>query len=417
MRHTSIKTIVVWALALLATGSWVLARAGSEVVTLRWEDIERAVEQHPAMQAAASEADAASAEAAASRQYPNPTFGVGLGRAEAVEGEEEDRVWGLELTLPILSPWAYRSSIAAADAEQGAIAQDAAVVRLEVIEQLKESFWGVVYDQQWLDVVQVSRGQVASLVEVAELRVNMGEARPSEVTRLEIELARLDVEIRRATEEAQARKEILDLLLRSALSVDLRVDGDITVLPDLCSVDDAVTQGLSQHPRLHAANLRIRSSAARLREERAKRLPEFAIGAFYEKELDAKSYGGTVEVSIPLWNWNSAQIARSKAMVKASVWGRDLVRMEMEAAVREAHAAAAAAFGKAQVFREVVLPMAVDVAAALEQMYQVGEEDVMNVLDARRELVEIESELLEVSLESQLAHARLVTLMGGKEHE
>jgi outer membrane protein TolC len=60
----------------------------------------------------------------------------------------------------------------------------------------------------------------------------------------------------------------------------------------------------------------------------------------------------------------------------------------------------------------VILPKAIDVADAMERMYQIGEVDVMNVLDGRRRLIEIESELLEAYLTSQLAYLRLDTLMG-----
>lgn len=417
MRHTYTQALLIGVLLLLTGLEPGIAQTTGEELAVHWEDIERAVDQHPAMQAAAREADAAAAEAGAVRQYPNPSIGIGLGRAEALAGDEQDRVSGLEVTLPILSPWAYRNSIAAAEAERGAIDHDVAALRLGVIEDLKAAFWRVAYDRQRLEVLEQSRGQIASLVEVAELRVTLGEARPSELARLEIEQARLNVEIVRAAEMARARKEILNLLLGSTSSGDLRVEADITILPDLCSVDDAVAQGISRHPRLQAAGLRIRSAAARLGEERAKRLPDFEVGAFYEKELDARSYGGALEISIPLWNWNSAEIARGKAVVEASRYERDLALLELEAAIREAHAEAVGALEKARMFQEFIVPKAREASAAVDKTYQVGEEDVMNVLDARRELIEIESELLEACLGSQLAHARLVTLMGGKGYE
>ena len=408
--------LIVLALGLVA-GGLIPAPAADEVITIHWDDIERIIDQHPALQLAVNELEVAAAEVGVRRQYPNPVLGGGLGRAEAIEGPEEDQIWELELSLPILSLGVYRGSIAAAEAERDAVAHETAALRLEVIRELKSAFWLVVHDQQRVAVLEDTRAQLTSLVDVARVRVEMGEARPMELNRLEIEHARVEVESERAREAARTHRQILNLWLGSRLSGDFRAEADLARLPDIPEVDDAVAVAISRHPEALAAAERIRAASAQLRRERSVRFPEIEIGAFYEKELDAYNYGGRLQLAIPIWNWNSAGIAQAEAEERASERRRELKMLELEAAIRESHTAVLLAFGKAQRFRDIILPKASATAAALEQMYQLGEVDVMNVLDGRRSLFQIQSELLEAYLDSQLTYVQLMTLTGGNSHE
>jgi cobalt-zinc-cadmium efflux system outer membrane protein len=404
-------------LFLLAAGNEVFGSPGNEPVTVGWEEIEQAIDRHPALRVAGSNVDEAAGAVGASRQYPNPVLGVGLGRAEAVEGEEEDRIWELEVSFPILSFGAYRADISAAKAERDAVTSEAAALRLEVIRQLSETFYRIAHDQQRLATLEESGAQLDALIEVARLRVEMGEARPLEPSRLEIERSRVGVEITEARETARMRRSQLNLWLGSALPSAFRVQADLSELPELPRLEEVVAQAVARHPEIHAAANRLRAQSARLKAEQWRRFPEIEVAGFYEKELDARSVGGAVEIAVPLWNWNSGKIAQARAAKVRTQHDQQLKLIEIETAARESHAAAVVALEKSKSFRDVILPKASETTSALERMYQIGEVDVMDVLDARRGLIEIEAELLEANLESQLAYLEMVTLMGGDNHE
>jgi cobalt-zinc-cadmium efflux system outer membrane protein len=295
---------------------------------------------------------------------------------------------------------------------QKAALHEAESKRLSVLGEVREAFLRVAHDQEWLAMLEESAGQLAFLVDVARQRVEMGEARPIELTRLEIEAARIDLALAEALEGMRAAKAVLNRLLGSALPREFRVQADLPSLPELPSIDDAVERTLSRHPAVGSANQRVRAAKARLDAERGSRLPEIEIGAFYERELDARNVGGSLEFSLPLWNWNSGGIAQAKAKEATARNNLDLTRMKIEIAIQESHSAAVSAYARAEGVRDLILPKAVGVAETMERMYQIGEVDIMNVLDARRRLIEIESELLTAYLGSQLAYLRLATLIG-----
>ncbi|MCK4413703.1 MAG: TolC family protein [Candidatus Eisenbacteria sp.] len=416
MHHALVITAAMVLLPVLASEPGG-ATPGDPLPEVRWEDIERTLESHPALRVAASEVAVAAAEVAASRQYPNPVLSAGLGRAEALEGEENGRTWALEVAIPILSPGVYRGEIAAAEAEHSAVVHDAESERLAVRGQLKGVFWRILHEQQRRAALRASRDHLARLLEVARLRVEMGEARPIEPNRFEIDLARLEVEIQEVIGRLESEKQILSRLMGGRIPEGFRVQGELSDLPALPPLGEVLECAGSRHPSLLASAARVTVAAARRRSAQAERFPEFEIAGFYEQELDARNYGGALQVSLPLWNWNSGVIERARMEQTLTRRRHEQAMIEREAAVRRAYAVAEAALERARQFRERVVPKAAETAAALERMYQVGEVDVLDVLDARRWVIETESELLAAYLNIQLGCLELTTLTGGYDDE
>lgn len=417
MGHLKAKVALAAVTLLLATVVSTSASPADETPSVTWEEVKEAARRHPALLAAASEVEEAAGTVRASKQYPNPVLGFAVGQAQAIEGGEEAGIWDLELRLPILPLGVYRGGARAAEAEHSVALYEAEARRLEVLRELREAFLRVAHDQELLSALEASSAQLAALVDVARRRVEMGEARPMELSRLEIEAARVDLTLAGAREEVRSRKNVLNLWLGSALPRDYRVEADLSDLPGLPEIGRAVEAALSGNPGVKSAEGRLRAATARLGAERGARVPEIEVGGFYEEELDSRNFGGTLELSVPLWNWNSGGIARAEAAETTARHNRDMRLMEIEAATRESHAAAVSAYERAHGFRDVILPKAVEVADGMERTYQIGEVDVMNVLDARRRLIELESELLEAYLRSQLAYLQLATLMGDFEDD
>ena len=81
-------------LLFLAAGGTITASPAAGATAITWEDIRRAAQSHPALLAAASEVEEAAGAVRASRQYPNPVLGFGLGRAEATKRAVGRRVGG-----------------------------------------------------------------------------------------------------------------------------------------------------------------------------------------------------------------------------------------------------------------------------------------------------------------------------------
>ena len=402
--------------AILALLMSVSVASAQQERKLSWSDIESAIERHPALKLIEGETAAAEAEIGISRQYPNPELGASIGQGRSLDGSETALIWGIELEIPIDAPGAYLNETEAAQAGYQAAKYDASARRLEILRQLKGLFFRIVIGQELLRVQNESLDQVDRLVQVARLRVDQGEARPMEVARLEIEQEKLQADAFAAGKQLAAFRANLNLWLGGKLPDDFEVESDWRTLPDIPDLSVVVENARKRHPSLLAAARRIVASEAQTRAERHRLFPEIKLGGFYDRELDAHNYGGMLTIELPLWNWNRGGIAKARADESATRHRRELAEHELISAIQQAQAAASQAIERARRYAESILPKARHTGEALDAMYRVGETNIIDVLDTRRNLIETETDMLAAFNEGWLAYLDLITLMGG-DHE
>ena len=406
-------TVFITVLAVLVLSPAAFGQSDSH---LRWSDIESAIDKHPAMKLTEDQIAAAKAEIGVSRQYPNPEIGTSIGQGRSIDGSKEALIWGIELQIPIDAPGAYLNETQAARAGLQVAKFEAAARRLEVVRKMKGLFYRIAIGQERLRVQQENVSQLERLVEVAQTRVENGEARPMEAARLEIVLEAQLADLSAVKKTLESLRENLNVWLGGNLPPGYVVFFDWGELPRIPVSDALLGRVLSNHPVIRAAAQRILASEATLRAERHRLFPGMSIGGFYDRELDAHNYGGLLSIELPLWNWNQGGIAKAKAMESAAHHERELAEKELQAAFTETHATAVQTIERARRYAEIIIPKTRRTAENLEAMYRVGEADIMDLLDARRTLTETETQSLAAFESAWLAYLDLTTLTGG-EHE
>ncbi len=298
------------------------ASAQAETV-LSWDELRAQLDEHPALAAARAELSAADG-ARRAIALPNPELELGAGTAMALTDDETADTWELGIDIDF-RPWGpWRLERRAAGALRDSAERDVQVTRLELERELTFRILGVAHDQQLLELLEHRHEQVERITEVARLRAELGETRPADPLRLEIELERVGDELRQAKLEARARRRGLALWLDLDLAAGFRVSEDLESLPTLPDLD-RLTAGLSDHPTLISAALRRDAAAAGHGAARAARLPGIKLGAFTEREMDAETRGVRASLEIPLFNLGGGA---------AILTGR-LARAEMRAARRQ----------------------------------------------------------------------------------
>jgi outer membrane protein, heavy metal efflux system len=399
-------------LLILAAGLQPATVFAEQAPVVRWQDIEALLGAHPSLLALQDDVAAAKAGIRLSRQYPNPEVGGSYGRGAALEGDESDIVWGVEVGIPILSPGVYVNETRAAKANFQAEKNQAELTRRGVVHEARFMFYRAAVAQELAVSFARSRNQVKRTANVARLRVDHGEAPPMELTRLEIELEKAEVGLAAAQTNLAGTLRALDLWLGGKLPAGYRVQAEWANLPALPPIDALVAEAQRNHPALLAAGHRVQAAAAELGAERNRLFPELNLGAFYDKELDAEAYGGLLSLEFPLWNWNRGGTKTAKARLSSANHQKTLAQRNLLQAIYEAHAQATLAIETARRYRDAILPKAREVADSGERRYQIGEIAVMDLLDARRNLVEIETEMQDAFLEGWRSYLNLLSMIG-----
>jgi cobalt-zinc-cadmium efflux system outer membrane protein len=384
----------------------------SAVVSVTWADIVRLVGQHPRLAAGQSQIAAARGGVRAAGAIPNPTLEASIGHGRAREGTGSRVEWGLALNIPLGWIAQRRSRIDAAEAEVDAASAEASAIRREVLLQLGALFWNLVHDQSRVDALAALSGQTAGLARVVSIRVGKGEARPIELPRVEVEREKIAGELEAARISLEARQAQLAVWLGVPAGRRITAAGDLGASPTPLDPETVRAWTRQRHPLLAAARARVRGLEAELRTERRARVPAVEIRGFTEHELDRRVYGAGVSLELPLWSWSSGKIARAEARLAAGQRQLEAASLELEAAVVEAEATCRTGIRLAARLKSAVLPRSEKAAAIVERMYLLGETSLLEVIDARRTLLDARRSYLGSIAQAQIECSRMRALVG-----
>lgn len=388
------------------------ASAAADTVRIGWPDIVRLADQHPGLSVGRWGVAAASGAADAAGTLPNPSLDATLIRDRNAERSGDPSEWGLGLTVPLGWITQRHHLVRAAGAQVDASREEARAIRRDVLLELRVLFWNLACEQARVVALDTLHAQTAELARLVARRVELGEARPAEATRVEIELEKVASELEASRITLDARRDQLDLWISGAHGRMVVVEAKLGNLPRIPDLDAALATVRSRHPGLGAARARVRSLAAEAGAERMARFPGIELRGFAAREFDRRTYGGGIALDLPLWDWNSGRIARAAAQLEAGRQQLEWETRQAESAVIEAHAECLATTRTAERCRDRILPRAESVAAIMEKTYRIGEAGLLELIDARRVLVETRLLHLANLVQAQLGCSRLVALTG-----
>ncbi len=391
-----------------ATSKDTVANTGLKVT---WQDIIKLVDTHPQIGASQDEIAASRAAVDAAGAVPNPSLEAATAYGKAIDNSASKMEWGLGLSIPL--GWIAKRSarIEAANAEVQAMDAEAKVLRLEVLLQLRVLFWTLVYEQERVAVLGELNNQIAALTTTVMRRVEKGEVRPVEATRVEVEAEMVASELEVAGLTLKARRLELATWLGIPKDKQLTAVADLNQLPEPITQERAIKTAL-QHSRMDAAKARIQMLAANTTVERKERVPSFDFEIFTDHELDRSAYGVGLAIELPLWNWNTGNIQRSEHMLSAEKNKLKAEGLEIETLAIEAQSKCEAGVTLATHYRNRILPRAESAAQIIERTYELGEATLLDVIDARRTLLDTKRQFLDTLAQAQIDCSRLNALIG-----
>jgi cobalt-zinc-cadmium efflux system outer membrane protein len=393
--------------ALLAAPA--VVRSAEPPPPLRWPEVAAAVAQQPQFREAEARASGATGAIWTAESIPNPQVTFTGARASARDGSASRNEWGLAAALPLDFLASYRQRVAAARAAAQGFEQDALGARAQALRTLRRDFVALARAQALVEAQLELEAQLSSLAALVRRRVEQGEARPTEVPRVELELERL----RSAVDRARAGAEAQRLRLSTSLGRPVaRVEADLAQAIPIPSLDGVRARVAGEAPALRAGRARVAASAQELSAERWDRLPKVAVGAGHVEELDRSATSVSVTLTLPLWNWSAGRVRQAEAAVEVEQARLEASARELEAGVTDAWQACTAGQSATRRFREEILPRAQEAARTMGRAFELGEAGLLDVIDTRRVLLDTRRESLDLFLDMQNACGDLAALAG-----
>jgi outer membrane protein TolC len=297
------------------------------------------------------------------------------------------------------------------------------IARRGLVVAVTGLYFGVTASEKRVAIAEQAHEEAANFLRLTGNREQAREAAHADVLKAELE----EQQRTRELSDARLAAERARLELGVLLFADPRTPYTVVAAKDagpLASRPEVEQAAAKNNPELKRALAALEESDAEVLAARAAYLP--SLGLNYTYGIDAPQfavkgpdkarnlgYSASVTLDIPVWDWLSTE-----RKLKQSKMERDVARVSLSAAQREAIARLDEAYSEAEAARDQLSSLDASARTAEESLrltklrYTAGECTVLEVVDAQASYVTSENAREDGKVRYQTALASLQTLAG-----
>ena len=279
-----------------------------------------------------------------------------------------------------------------ADARVDAVRLERDDTARQQLGDLRQAYYNLRLAQEKQALAQETAALYGKSAAAGRLRQKAGDLAPVDVSRLQIDQARAEADARQAQADLAQAQQMLAYLIGRDSEADQLSAADNWPQLEQSALNAAP---LDDRPDLAAARKRLQAAEADRDLARAKRNRDVSVGVQFEHNLQnapTNSYGFGVSVPLFIWHEYEGEIARAEADYNAARLQVEQQQAVAIGQVAQARNALLAARDRMNRLEGGLLGDAERVAKAAELAYGKGAMSLMDLLDARRTLRQIQIE-------------------------
>jgi len=346
---------------------------------------------------------------------PNPVLGLTLRFPfDPVSG---GTFIGAQVVQSFTALWLRDGKVKAADARLNQTVLDISDKALRLVAEVKATHARIAFGQLAVHHADHNVVTIQKSIDALDARVRGGEGTALDVNRARQQFAKAQAERTIVVRDlAKDRRRMLELMGFADENAEWTAEADTSIVAAL-SIDEAAAIILAGEQRLDVAAARsiVEALRADLSVEEKSRLKDFGLGADFERDVDgAKTIGPVIEVGIPIFDTNAAQIAKAGSLARAALASYEAVSQRAVREVRIAWVELDAASRLVDQYRSAVLAISERNLMLAEAALKSGQSDVTVLLDAQRELVDARRTLNDLERDAAIARIALEQAAGGR---
>jgi len=369
-----------------------------------------ALQRNPNIQAALKRYEAAVARIRQAKAFPEPALYWDSDLQPSFFGfsRSAESYVGISQLIEFPGRRHFRGKVAESEADVAY--SDADIAKLELILQVKITFYEVLLAQERQSYARENLTLAQDFLEKAQIRYQAGSVARFEVLRAEVEVARAENQLRIATNEVDLAKAKLNFLLYRKLEEPIEPEGELERPPYAPELTQLFKEAEQKRPELKGVRYTIKA------EEHAGSLAKLSYFPDLDLQLtrhylqDEGTFWDVVfSFSLPIFFWQRQQgeIAEARARISSlqaeSAYLANLIFLE----VKDAHLRVLATQDRIKLYKEKILKEAEEIYRIAIRSYQEGEIGYLEVLEARRTLMGIRLSYADVLFENQVSVAEL----------
>ena len=390
--------------------------AASRTVTVE-ECLARVAERSPELKASAYKTEAAVNRAKQASRPINPRLSTevenvgGSGDNENFQSAETTVALSQEIELG--GKRRYRTAVA--ESETACSRAEQAVRLQALLFETRRAALVVLSAQEKVRLAAEALALIRETEEIARAREKAGKSTVLETERTSTETAKAEIEWE--ARQAEQRDALRDLALcwgetdPSFDAVAGALDAPPAALPPL---DTLLTQA-TLNPDLLSVDAQARTFAARIDAERSARVPNLELSAGMRRfeESDGFALVAGVSVELPLFTRTLAGVHAAEADAEAARLEAVATRLKYESRIRQLYARMTTLAARNVRLKGAVVPVSERALDLVRQAHKQGKVGYLDVLEARRTLMEARFSLIEIVTEYRGLEIELGRLTSG----
>jgi cobalt-zinc-cadmium efflux system outer membrane protein len=326
-------------------------------------------------------------------------------------GQAQSRNVVVGLAVPFPDKFRLRNRIASADVRSAELSFVS--VRQSLVAATSAAYDTLLVANRHHAIVTMSRDLAADFLTKTEARYQGGTAAKLDVIRAQVALAQAENDLIGTARDIQTASDALDRLVGRAIGTPVAPLDSLQVPPPIPDVDLLEQQALVSRPEL--ASLTSQQAGARATTALAREfwLPDFTLGAQRDYGPAGAGTGAlyTAGIALPVpifyWQHTRGEIAESQHRERELAASYRDLRAAVAQDVRAAYATATAALRQAVYLRDALLPSAREAYRVASVSYGLGGSSALDVLDARRNLLDAELQYADALADANSSRADL----------
>jgi len=375
-------------------------------LTLR-DALDLANKQNLALAAARERRAVSRAGVRIARQLPNPSASFGASRDTPHES--------LVFEQPLEIGGKRQRRIELAQQNAGLTDVEIEALAREVRRRVREAFYAAAsagsVTQQRARALELAK----RLQEIARARFQAGDVPQLEVFQADLGVSRAAADLEVARQREKTASSQLNALLNHPPETQWELVGSLEDLPPQLPLPELVQRAAESNTELRHLLQEQKVEEGRRALLRAERVPTLNVqfGTDFNSPRDFRvGPRGQLFLLLPLFTRNQGEIAQSSASLRVLESETAATKRAVAGRVEVAYFELSAQQTQVELFRTALLPAARRLESLAEESYRAGRANVLTVLDAQRNVQQVERDYLESLLALQLSFAGLEETVG-----
>jgi outer membrane protein TolC len=330
-------------------------------------------------------------------------------------GKSGEWYFGISQEIEFPGKRSLRGKIASKEAS--AFLQDIELLKLDIIFQVKQAFYNLLLSQEKLKYAQQNFELAQDYLQKAELKFEAGDVAKAEALRARVESSKAANEVRSASNDVRLAKAMLNFLLARKKYAPLEIQGDLKRASISLNEDELIARALSFRPEVKRINMGLEREKLTKKQGYMSYLPDFELGINKHRIIgEGDFWDFTLSFPIPLFFWQpkKGEIAEAEANIRALTKEVEYLKNAITLEVEEAYMNAVTVNNQISLYEEEILAQAEEVYNMFLFSYQEGEIGGIELIEARRTLIEARTSYADALFNYGVAIAALEKSIGQK---